>query len=510
MTTEQKAPETNGLSLPPAWEEASLDVLVESDKGTRPIILGEKSGTLTTPYITIRIFEGAQPTEYCDPTGLPTCEPNDILVVWDGARCGLVGRGASGVVGSTLVRLRPILIEPSYLFYFLQSQYAYLNTHSKGVGIPHIEPTRFWKLRVPIAPLPEQKRIVEEIEKQLVRLNVGATALHRAQARLQRFRASVLKTACDGPWPLTKLGDCFKLERGRFSHRPRNEPRFYNGRYPFIQIGDLPRDGGSIAKYTQTLNEKGLAISRLFPKGTVLIAIVGATIGNTGILMFDSCAPDSIIGLQSSDATLCRYAEIYLRSKKQMLRAASYASGGQPNINLPFLQAYPFPLPPSGERERIVAHVDQQLSSVDQLETQLESKSQQADNLRQSLFGRAFTGGLVPQDPNDEPAHSFLQRITATTEARGILRKSAKMKRPAKRIPAIRHRPLLEVLSEHPEGISPEALLREANYDIITEIDEFYRDLSAVADKFDEAKPQGAMAKKWPNNANVTLRLRKA
>jgi hypothetical protein len=101
-------------------------------------------------------------------------------------------------------------------------------------------------------------------------------ALRRVQANLKRYRAAVLKAACEGPWPTTTLEECFEVDRGRFGHRPRNEPRFYNGKYPFVQIGNLPRQGGAITTFTQTLNEQGLAISRMFPKGTVLIAIVGA------------------------------------------------------------------------------------------------------------------------------------------------------------------------------------------------------------------------------------------
>jgi type I restriction enzyme S subunit len=59
------------------------------------------------------------------------------------------------------------------------------------------------------------------------------------------------------------LNEIAKIERGKFSHRPRNEPRFYGGEYPFVQTGDVSNCDGYVRSYTQTLNEAGLAISKM-------------------------------------------------------------------------------------------------------------------------------------------------------------------------------------------------------------------------------------------------------
>jgi type I restriction enzyme S subunit len=88
-------------------------------------------------------------------------------------------------------------------------------------------------------------------------------------------------------WKWVALGNYARCYRGRFSPRPRNDPRYFNGKHPFIQIGNLPREGGLVSSHVQTLNDEGLAVSRKFPKGTVVIATVGATIGNTGVLGYD-------------------------------------------------------------------------------------------------------------------------------------------------------------------------------------------------------------------------------
>lgn len=93
-------------------------------------------------------------------------------------------------------------------------------------------------------------------------------------------------------WKTIELGKCSKIQRGKFAHRPRNAPQFYGGSMPFVQTGDVSSSGGYIRRYSQTLSELGCSISKVFPKGTLLITIA-ANIGDCGILEFESACPDS-------------------------------------------------------------------------------------------------------------------------------------------------------------------------------------------------------------------------
>ena len=63
-------------------------------------------------------------------------------------------------------------------------------------------------------------------------------------------------------WQVLPLAEIAAIERGKFSARPRNDPRFYGGEYPFIQTGDVTRSNGLIRKFTQTLNLEGLRVSK--------------------------------------------------------------------------------------------------------------------------------------------------------------------------------------------------------------------------------------------------------
>ena len=224
-------------------------------------------------------------------------------------------------------------------------------------------------------------------------------------------------------WTWASLDQVFVVERGRFSVRPRNDPRYYGGSIPFVQIGDLPREGGAIHNYHQTLNDAGLGVSKMFPLGTVLIAIVGATIGNTGILSFDSCCPDSLVALQSSSPVLLKFVELFLRTLKYSLRSVASASGGQPNINLELLQPLAFPLPPLSEIEAIVNFAEKQLSVAEHIAMEIETKMKTAHALRQVVLRSAFCGQLVAQDPHDEPASVLLERIRAARATQSKPRK---------------------------------------------------------------------------------------
>lgn len=97
-------------------------------------------------------------------------------------------------------------------------------------------------------------------------------------------------------WEIAPFGTLASIERGKFSARPRNDPRFYGGDIPFLQTGDVTRSGGVIEQYSQTLNSDGLRVSKLFPKGTLLFTIA-ANIGDVGITAFDAAFPDSLVAV---------------------------------------------------------------------------------------------------------------------------------------------------------------------------------------------------------------------
>jgi type I restriction enzyme, S subunit len=195
-------------------------------------------------------------------------------------------------------------------------------------------------------------------------------------------------------WVWCRLGEVVSCERGRFSIRPRNDPSYFDGPFPFIQIGDLPDDGSTVSAHTQTLNQKGLKVSKMFPAGTIAIAIVGATIGNTGVLGYDMCFTDSIVGIKPSDFYNSSFINFCLIANKNNYRTLSYAGGGQPNIKLPILNETIIALPSLAEQQAIVARVGELLARADAVAGRLAVARQQAGALRQAVLREAFVGEM--------------------------------------------------------------------------------------------------------------------
>jgi type I restriction enzyme S subunit len=149
----------------------------------------------------------------------------------------------------------------------------------------------------------------------------------------------------------------------------------------------------------------------MFEEDTVTLAIVGATIANTGILKYPMCFPDSLVGINSPSTTENIYIDYFLRSIKQDIRQSSYAGGGQPNIKLTTINPLPIPLPPEEEVYEIVLRVESLFAMADSVEKQYQAAKARLDKLTQAILAKAFRGELVPQDPNDEPAAELLKRI---------------------------------------------------------------------------------------------------
>jgi type I restriction enzyme, S subunit len=184
--------------LPAGWVGLPFGETVQIQKGKKPSDLGGKNTLRTIPYVNIAAFEKKHIAEYAPVQNVPYCNETDTLLVWDGARAGLAGRGLAGYIGSTLSKISSDLITPELLFYFVSSKYDELNSRTKGVGIPHIDPTVFNGLKFSLAPAAEQTRIVAKLDALLTELDAGVAQLKAAQKKLVQYRQSLLKAAVEG------------------------------------------------------------------------------------------------------------------------------------------------------------------------------------------------------------------------------------------------------------------------------------------------------------------------
>jgi len=158
-------------------------------------------------------------------------------------------------------------------------------------------------------------------------------------------------------WNEVRLGELGEVNRGRSRHRPRNAPHLYGGEYPFIQTGDIKASNGLITAHSQTYSEAGLAQSRIWPEGTMVITIA-ANIAETAILTYPACFPDSVVGFIADERKAdVRFIEYLFRHLRRQIQHENVGTGSvQDNINLQTLDRLALRVPELPEQSAI-AHI---------------------------------------------------------------------------------------------------------------------------------------------------------
>jgi type I restriction enzyme S subunit len=196
-------------------------------------------------------------------------------------------------------------------------------------------------------------------------------------------------------WIVEKLGDiCFTTSGGTPS---RKNVDFYNGTIPWIKSGEL--DKGLINKAEEYITEKAVKNSsaKVFPKGTLLIALYGATIGKLGFLGIDAATNQAICGIYKSEIIDLNYLNYLLFNKRNKL-VEQGAGGAQPNISQTILKNTDIPIPPLAEQHRIVAKIEELFSSLDKGIENLKTAQAQLKVYRQSVLKWAFEGKLTNEN----------------------------------------------------------------------------------------------------------------
>lgn len=181
------------------WVIVKLGEFAAHEKGKKPKNQKAKQDEVFKfPYVNIEAFEKGIIETYTDGEKCNFCYEDDFLMVWDGSRSGLVGKGMNGALGSTLVRINFPGIENDYAYHFLSSKYQEINTRAKGSGTPHVDPYLLWNYDFPICSLSEQRAIVSKIETLFSDLDKGIEDLNKAKDQLKIYRQAVLKKAFEG------------------------------------------------------------------------------------------------------------------------------------------------------------------------------------------------------------------------------------------------------------------------------------------------------------------------
>jgi type I restriction enzyme S subunit len=211
-------------------------------------------------------------------------------------------------------------------------------------------------------------------------------------------------------WSIKTLENLATVERGKFSARPRNDPKYYGGEIPFVQTGDIASAKTYLSSFSQTLNEDGLKVSRIFPKNSILITIA-ANIGDTAITSFDVACPDSLVGIQPKQDVDCFWLNSFLETRKDDLDGKA-TQNAQKNINLQVLKPLEILTPPYEEQRKIAKILSTWDKAIATTEKLIETSKQQKKALMQQLLtgktrlvnpetGKAYEGEWEDKYLND-------------------------------------------------------------------------------------------------------------
>ena len=354
----------------------------------------------------------------------------DIYMVKSGATTGRIARVETDVefnIWSPLaaIRCNPELANRYFVYHYLHSkefqtavQLSWSFGTQQNIGMGVIQ-----NLAVPMPTLPEQTAIADFLDRETGRIDTllakkrtllgllkekrsalisrtvtrGLPAAVAREFGLEphtRFKDSGIEWLGEVPegWEVKNVKHITRILRGKFSHRPRNDSRMYDGVYPFIQTGDIAAAKKYVCEYHQTLSEDGFGVSKQFPRGT-LVMTIAANIGDIAILDFEACFPDSIVGfVPKSEVNLDFLYLLFTGMKPALLSTAILNT--QLNLNIDRIGSLKAGLPPLPEQTAIAAYLDRETGKIDNLGTKVESAIERLQEYRTALITAAVTGKI--------------------------------------------------------------------------------------------------------------------
>lgn len=327
---------------------------------------------------------------------------DDVLICKDGAGIGKVGIVGNlphrATINSSLLLVRSgPSIRPRFLYRCLSSPYfqAIARSRLNGATTPHLYQRDIAEFPIVLPPLSEQDRIVASLDGAFGHVTVASA---NARRNLENPRAlfmshlhAVFRGAA-GANPQLRIGDVCRTSSGGTPLKSRRD--YYDGgTVPWLLSGELGQ--GDIHEATHFISQAGLADSsaKVFPAGTVLVAMYGATAGHVAILRIEAATNQAICGILPSEHFVPEFLYYFLLSEQDNL-VAQAVGNAQPNISQATIRDTFIPAVPRPLQEVVVTELETMLRSTQHLESIYQRKIAAIDELKASLLHQAFSGNL--------------------------------------------------------------------------------------------------------------------
>ncbi len=440
----------NPMDLPPNWRIVRFEEVVTFTKKPRNLRYSEYNEVPFVPMNLIpiaRLFSKEFRLKPTDEIGSGTYfEPGDILLAKitpsfeNGKQCIIPKLPtAFGIATTEVIPIREVegVSDKFYLFYYLLDPdvRALLAARMQGTtGRLRLGTKTLAELEIPLPPLAEQHRIVTKLEKLFAHLDTAVDSLKQVRIQLQQYRRALLKAAFEGEltkawrevhsdelkpipvskiltlaslpelpdgWVWTILEEISEIILGQsppsttYNTDGKGLP-FYQGKSEFRQLYPIPRKWCTAPK-------------KIAKKDDVFISI-RAPVGPTNLCPEKSAIGRGLAAIRGLHR-IQPFFILYLMRRFEN-EIASEGTGTTFNaITGNQLKTFEIPLPPLLEQEQIVSELEWCFSIADKIEEALDTELKRAERLRQSILKQAFSGKLIPQDPNDEPTSVLLGKI---------------------------------------------------------------------------------------------------
>ena len=330
------------------------------------------------------------------------------------------------VVDVAIVRPGPESVDPNWLMWSINSPQcrSQIEQHQSGTTRKRVSRKNLATIRFAVPPLAEQRRIVATIEEHFSRLDAADATLAAAREKLAALQRSAVARLFDqADWPWTTLGEIAVIKGGVTKDSKRqSDPSYIE--VPYLRVANVQRGYLDLAEVSRIRVSPAKAAQLALRSGDVLFNEGGDR---------DKLGPGWVWEGQVGN---CIHQNHVFRARlsggefdpyfvsvhgntwgQRWFETHGKHTTNLATLNMTTLKSFPVPAPPLADQRKVVAEFQSIRRSEDRLRTEISRAESRSASLRRSVLADAFSGRLVPQDPEDEPASVLLERIAASRSA---------------------------------------------------------------------------------------------
>ena len=297
-------------------------------------------------------------------------------------------------VSLTLLKPKKDEVLPRYLMHYLNSpRIKHLAERStSGIGVQNLNVNTVRKFPIELPPLDEQKYIANILDIADSYRKKTKNLIDKYEQLSQSLFLEMFGDPIKNPknWNKEPMSNVMTIVRGG---SPRPIKKFLGGTYPWIKIGDGTKGSDIyLEKTKEHIIKEGLSKTRLLPKGSLIFANCGVSLGFARIITFEGCIHDGWLAF--TDLQEDRLSKIFLlkalNSITRFFRETA-PDGTQPNLNTSIMNKFEIILPPIEMQSKF----EKALLEIENQKTQAEQSLKKSEDLFNSLLQKAFKGELV-------------------------------------------------------------------------------------------------------------------